>query len=206
MGHHVIDNHDPLTCPHPGCGVDQVPAGTSPDANSTDLDHSNTVRAGVFGIQDGVVSNFGLIMGVAGAQVSPAAVLIAGIAGLVSGAMSMGAGEYVSVRTQRELLQAGRAVEEDENVNPYRAAAANGLLFAIGGLVPLLPFLLSADMTAVVLSIVLSVTALFGAGAVLTRLTRQSVLRSGVRMLVIGGGAGLLGYVVGSVVGSTIGV
>jgi vacuolar iron transporter family protein len=71
-----------------------------------DLDDANTVRAGVFGVQDGIVSTFGLVMGVAGAQVSPEGVLIAGLAGAFSGAISMGAGEYVSVKVQRELLEA----------------------------------------------------------------------------------------------------
>lgn len=170
----------------------------------TDLDHSNTIRAGVFGIQDGVVSNFGLIMGVAGARISPSAVIIAGIAGLVSGAMSMGAGEYVSVRTQRELLEVGRAVDEDENVNPLRAAAANGLLFSVGGLVPLLPFLFFKGFAAVALSATMSVVVLFAAGAVLTRLTRRNPIVSGLRVLLIGGGAGLLGYLIGTLLGGAV--
>lgn len=169
------------------------------------LDRSNTIRAGVFGVQDGIVSNFGLIMGVAGAQFTPEAVLVAGVAGIVSGAMSMGAGEYVSVRTQRELLEVGRIVDDDDNVSPYRAAAANGLLFASGGVIPLLPFLLTGGRTAVLSSVLLSVLALFAAGAVLTRLTRRSVWRSGLRVLLVGGGAGLLGYLVGSALGVAVG-
>ncbi len=174
--------------------------------NNRVLDDSNTIRAGIFGVQDGVVSNFGLVMGVAGAQISPGAVLIAGAAGLVSGALSMGAGEYVSVRTQRELLAIGAEVDDDANVNPYRAAAANAGLFAIGGLVPLLPFVFTAGWVAVVTAVVLSMIVLFTAGAILTRLTKRGVLRSGLRMLVIGGGAGALGYALGSVLGSFVDV
>lgn len=174
--------------------------------NNGVLDHSNTIRAGIFGVQDGVVSNFGLVMGVAGAQISPGAVLIAGAAGLVSGALSMGAGEYVSVRTQRELLEVGADVGDDANVNPYRAAAANAGLFAIGGLVPLLPFVFTAGWVAVVTAVALSMLVLFAAGAVLTRLTRRSLLRSGLRMLVIGGGAGALGYGLGTALGNLVNV
>ncbi|MCC5947252.1 MAG: VIT1/CCC1 transporter family protein [Nitriliruptoraceae bacterium] len=170
------------------------------------LDRSNTIRAGVFGIQDGIVSNFGLIMGVAGAQISPEAVLVAGVAGLVSGALSMGAGEYVSVRTQAELLDAEGVVRsEEDNVSPVRAAAANGLLFVAGGAIPLVPFLLTTGMTAVAVSSLLSVIALFTAGAVLTRLTRRSAWRSGMRLLVIGGGAGVVGFLVGTALGATVG-
>jgi vacuolar iron transporter family protein len=61
-------------------------------------------RAAVFGVSDGLVSNVALILGMAGAHASAATVRLAGIAGLVAGAFSMAAGEYVSVRAQSELL------------------------------------------------------------------------------------------------------
>ena len=169
------------------------------------LDKSNMIRAGLFGIQDGMVSNFGLIMGVAGAQVAPEAVLIAGIAGLLSGGLSMGAGEYVSVATQREMLAAGQVVEEGDNVRATRAAFASSGLFALGAFIPLLPFLFTAGIPAVVISSILTGVSLFTAGAVLTKLTRRSPLLSGVRILVIGGGAGILAYLVGSALGVAVG-
>lgn len=172
-----------------------------------DLDDANTVRAGVFGVQDGIVSTFGLVMGVAGAQVSPETVLIAGIAGAFSGAVSMGAGEYVSVKVQRELLEARSNGQGGEGivVSPHRAAAANSGLFVLGAAFPLLPFLFLVGLPAVVTSTVLSITALFVAGALLTRLTKRSPVASGMRMLVIGGGAGVLGYLVGSLLGVAVG-
>jgi vacuolar iron transporter family protein len=89
-------------------------------------------------------------------------------------------------------------------VNPFRAASANAGLFVAGGLVPLLPFLLTAGRTAVMASTAISAVALFATGAVLTRLTRQSPWRSGLRMLVIGGGSGLLAFLVGSALGSIL--
>ena len=171
-----------------------------------DLDDANTVRAGVFGVQDGIVSTFGLVMGVAGAQVSPEAVLIAGIAGAVSGAVSMGAGEYVSVKVQRELLEArGDGHDWGGTVSPSRAAMANSGLFVLGASFPLLPFLFLVGLPAVATSTVLSVTALFVAGALLTRMTKRSPVASGMRMLIIGGGAGVLGYLVGSLLGVAVG-
>jgi len=62
-------------------------------------------RAAVFGVSDGLVSNVALILGFAGADASASAVRLAGLAGLVAGAMSMAAGEYVSMQAQRELLE-----------------------------------------------------------------------------------------------------
>ena len=73
-----------------------------------------SIRAAVFGVSDGLVSNLGLILGVAGADPPPAVVRVAGLAGLVAGAVSMAAGEYNSVRVQNELFQRELELERIE--------------------------------------------------------------------------------------------
>jgi VIT1/CCC1 family predicted Fe2+/Mn2+ transporter len=65
---------------------------------------SGVLRPIVFGANDGLVSNLALVMGVAGAEPGPGVIVLAGIAGLLAGAFSMGVGEYISVQSQRELL------------------------------------------------------------------------------------------------------
>ncbi|MHB1711939.1 MAG: VIT1/CCC1 transporter family protein [Acidimicrobiales bacterium] len=70
-------------------------------------------RAAVFGISDGLVSNVALILGMAGAHAGVGAVRLAGLAGLVGGAFSMAAGEYVSMRAQSELMERELDVERD---------------------------------------------------------------------------------------------
>jgi VIT1/CCC1 family predicted Fe2+/Mn2+ transporter len=72
------------------------------------------LRASVFGVNDGLVSNFSLVMGVAGGTTNKSIVLLAGIAGLVAGAFSMASGEWVSVRSQRELYENELRIEEQE--------------------------------------------------------------------------------------------
>jgi vacuolar iron transporter family protein len=67
---------------------------------------SGTFRAAVFGANDGLVSNLALVLGIGATGVGPTIVLATGVAGLLAGALSMGAGEFVSVRSQRELLAA----------------------------------------------------------------------------------------------------
>lgn len=67
---------------------------------------SGNFRAAVFGANDGLVSNLALVLGISGSGVSNHIILVTGLAGLLAGALSMGAGEYVSVRSQRELLEA----------------------------------------------------------------------------------------------------
>ncbi|MBO0594284.1 VIT1/CCC1 transporter family protein [Nesterenkonia sp. E16_7] len=72
---------------------------------------SGGFRAAVFGANDGLVSNLALIVGMGGTGVGSGVILLTGIAGLLAGALSMAAGEYVSVRSQRELLDATRPTQ-----------------------------------------------------------------------------------------------
>src|SRR5436309_641445 len=77
-------------------------------------DRIGWLRAAVLGANDGIVSTASLVLGVAAAGATHASVLIAGIAGLVAGAMSMAAGEYVSVRSQADSEQAALNLERAE--------------------------------------------------------------------------------------------
>ena len=75
---------------------------------------AGTLRAVVFGASDGLVSNLSLVMGIAGATADTKFILLSGIAGLLAGAASMAAGEYISVQSQREVLQRQIALERAE--------------------------------------------------------------------------------------------
>jgi vacuolar iron transporter family protein len=77
-------------------------------------DRSGALRAGVFGVSDGLVSNTALVMGFAGSGVSHAATLLAGVAGLLAGSFSMAAGEYISMSSQREMYQREISLEQAE--------------------------------------------------------------------------------------------
>jgi VIT1/CCC1 family predicted Fe2+/Mn2+ transporter len=93
-----------------------------------------TLRAAVFGANDGVVSNTCLILGVAGAAAEPRIVLLTGVAGLLAGAFSMAAGEYVSVRSQRELYEHQIAQERAElDRYPEEEAEELALIYAARG-------------------------------------------------------------------------
>jgi vacuolar iron transporter family protein len=75
---------------------------------------SGTLRAGVFGVNDGLVSNTCLVMGVAGAGTSASVILLTGVAGLLAGAFSMGAGEFISMLSQKEMFEHQIGQEKDE--------------------------------------------------------------------------------------------
>ncbi|HZA10672.1 VIT1/CCC1 family protein [Mycobacterium sp.] len=88
---------------------------------------SGTFRAAVFGANDGLVSNLALVLGIGAAGVSNHTVLVTGLAGLLAGALSMGAGEYVSVRSQRELLEASTPDPQAGTAVPQLDLDANEL-------------------------------------------------------------------------------
>jgi VIT1/CCC1 family predicted Fe2+/Mn2+ transporter len=88
---------------------------------------SGTFRAAVFGVNDGLVSNLALVLGVGATGIPASAVLFTGLAGLLAGALSMGAGEYVSVRSQRELLEASTPSPHAHTALPHLDLEANEL-------------------------------------------------------------------------------
>ncbi len=93
------------------------------------------LRAAVFGVNDGLVSNTSLIMGVAGASGDPAMIVTAGAAGLLAGALSMAAGEYVSMRSQREMFEYQIGLERQElNEYPQEEAEELALIYQARGM------------------------------------------------------------------------
>jgi VIT1/CCC1 family predicted Fe2+/Mn2+ transporter len=220
-----------------------------------------TLRAAVFGVSDGLVSNLSLVMGFAGASAEADIVLLAGLSGLLAGASSMAAGEYVSMKAQRELLERQIALEaaelavtpqeeaaelaliyrakglpraeaervarqliEDPQIaldtlireelgldpselgSPYGAAIGSFIAFALGALVPVLPYFFGASTALVALSLALSGLALFGVGGLISLFTGRSTLFSGARQLIIGAVAAAITFGLGSLIGVSTGV
>ncbi len=217
---------------------------------------SGGARAAVFGISDGLVTNVSLILGVAGAHPATSFVRLAGLAGLVAGAFSMAAGEYVSMQAQRELLQRELDVErkalrqspdsEHEELtaiyesrglkpelaqevavemmrdpdlalethareelgidpsnlgSPVKAAASSFVMFALGALLPLLPWLFASGSTAILFSVGVGAAASFIVGGTLGLVTGRSPLRSALRQLALAALAAGVTYGIGRLVG-----
>lgn len=219
---------------------------------------SGGARAAVFGISDGLVTNISLILGVAGAHPGGTIVRLTGLAGLVAGAFSMAAGEYVSMQAQRELFQheldvealalhqspvaerrelvaiyerrglepelarelADRMMRDPETAlethareelgidpqslgSPWLAAASSFVTFAVGALLPLLPWLISRGNGAVVASVVVGGVAALAVGTVLAVLTGRSLVRGALRQLAVAAVAAAVTYGIGRAVGAT---
>jgi VIT1/CCC1 family predicted Fe2+/Mn2+ transporter len=215
-----------------------------------------SLRAAVFGVNDGLVSNLSLVIGVAGADPEPRFILLAGVAGLLAGSFSMAAGEYVSVSAQREVFERQIALEREELVtspeqerdelsllyqakgipteeadliagrlmadpsaaldtmvreelgldpselgSPWGAAISSFLAFSVGAVLPVLPYIFTQGTLAFVLSVVLSGLGLLAVGAAITLFTGRNPVFGGLRMLMIGGVAAAITYVVGRLIG-----
>src|SRR4051812_7028296 len=107
-----------------------------PEHHHRDIDRG-TARAAVFGVSDGLVSNVSLILGVAGANPAAGIVRLAGLAGLIAGAVSMAAGEYVSMRAQTELLERELDMERIElRRNPAVETVELSQIYASRGIDP----------------------------------------------------------------------
>lgn len=188
----------PATLP---AGAMDAQEGTSPVSGRTD-GGPGWLRPAVFGVTDGLVSNAALIAGVAGGTSAgdpTTTVVLAGLAGLSAGAFSMAVGEYVSVASQAESQ---REVDRPGAGSPWVAAASSLGSFAVGALVPLLPFLLGAS--SVVPALLATVLALFGCGAVVTRVTDRPWWYGGVRQALLGAAAFAATYGVGGLVGAGV--
>lgn len=119
----------------PAAGGHAMPTSVEEIGRSHRGVHGGNLRAAVFGVNDGLLSNASLILGVAGAGVDARYVLTSGVAGLLAGALSMAAGEYVSVRSQREMYEYQIGLEREElEEYPDEEAEELALIYAARGM------------------------------------------------------------------------
>jgi VIT1/CCC1 family predicted Fe2+/Mn2+ transporter len=116
-------------------GGEQDIAGIARGEKWHRVDTGGSLRAAIFGISDGLLSNLSLVIGVAGANPDGSFIVLAGVAGLLAGAFSMGAGEYVSVTSQRELFERQIALEKEElEADPEEERRELALIYRAKGL------------------------------------------------------------------------
>jgi vacuolar iron transporter family protein len=220
----------------------------------------NAIRAAVLGGNDGLVSNFSLVMGVAGATAGQQGVLLAGLAGLLAGALSMSLGEWISVKSSQELYENQMQIEMEElETNPegemkelaliyiakgipeeqahlmaadimqdkthahevlvkeelginaeelkgsaVEAAVYSFILFAIGAVIPVLPFMFTSGLKAIIISVALSAAGLFIIGAAITLFTGKNLWFSGFRQVLFGLAAAAITFGIGKLIGVSV--
>ncbi len=163
----------------------------------------NWLRAAVLGANDGIVSVAGLLMGVAGAGGDRTALLLAGVAALVAGAISMGGGEYISVSAQKDTeISAGRN-RMSISAHPWVAAWSSAVAFSLGALLPLLTILGPWEQrelaTAVSVVLALSLSGWWAAWAGKFSVPKSILRNVGVSVLTMA-----LSYTIGQLLGTTV--
>ena len=171
------------------------------------------LRAAVMGVNDGLISNFSIVMGVAGGVDSPTIVMLAGIAGLLAGGFSMAAGEYISVGSQRDVYLHQTRDDEDGGDSgsdarligsPWGAAFSSFAAFVIGAFVPIAPYLANLGGLSFYLSAALSAAALLAVGGLIAVGSGRSVVWGAARMLLVGSLAAAATYGAGWVIGAAV--
>ena len=163
----------------------------------------NWLRAAVLGANDGIVSVAGIVMGVAGAGGDRNALLLAGIAATVAGAISMGGGEFISVSAQKDTeISAGRRFDL-VTANPWAASWSSALAFTLGALLPLLamtgPWEQKELATAVAVMTALTATGWWAGWAGKFSIGKSILRNVTVSILTMG-----LSYLIGQLLGVTV--
>lgn len=160
----------------------------------------------IYGANDGIITTFAVVAGVAGAALDPAIVLILGFANLLADGFSMGASNYLSQRSTLEYEQAQHGVEDGRP--PLFTAGTTFLAFIVAGWTPLLPYILALEFerfltghTAFTVSLAAAALAFFFVGSSRSLVTDRSWYKAGGEMLAVGLLAAGVAYTVGSLLG-----
>ena len=159
------------------------------------------IRELIYGANDGIITTFAVVAGVAGGGLSLNVVLVCGVANLFADGLSMAVGNYLSIRSHESVLET-RGLPEEE-AHPTRHGLATFLAFVAAGALPLLPYLLPAlSFDRFAWSIVVTLLALFGVGASRALVANVRWWRGGTEMLVLGGVVAAVAYSSGAFVAS----
>ena len=155
------------------------------------------IRDVVYGANDGLITTFAVVVGAVGGGLSPRAMLILGTANLFADGLSMGVGNYHSIRAHESALAAQHAPQQE--AHPARHGAATLLAFIAAGAVPLLPFALGAAADAgFAWSVTLTFAMLFTVGALRGLVTVERWWVAGLEMLVLGAVVATAAYAAGA--------
>lgn len=160
------------------------------------------IRDVVYGANDGLITTFAVVAGVVGGGLSARAMLIIGAANLVADGLSMGVGNYLSIRSNESALAAQNKPEEE--ASPARHGFATLLSFVAAGAVPLAPFAFGFAAHGLAWSIVLTFVMLFTIGALRGLVTIERWWEAGLEMLLLGAAVAIAAYGSGLLVAKLI--
>jgi VIT1/CCC1 family predicted Fe2+/Mn2+ transporter len=157
------------------------------------------VRDLVYGANDGIITTFAVVSGVAGGALSHTAVLIIGAANIAADGVSMGVGNLLAIRAHERTLEA-QGLPEEESF-PWKHGVATLAAFVVAGAVPLIPYLLPVPSgSAGVWSAALTFSTQFGLGALRSAVTAERWWKSGTETLALGAVVAVAAYAAGALV------
>ena len=161
------------------------------------------IRDLVYGANDGIITTFAIVAGVAGGSLSTAAVLVVGAANLAADGVAMGVGNLLAIRAHESALAVDGRPEEE--TYPWKHGMATLIAFVGAGVVPLLPYMMPAAAGGRLLwSSVFTMTALFGVGVARAAVTQDRWWRTGLEMLMLGGVVAAAAYGAGALVAALV--
>jgi vacuolar iron transporter family protein len=162
------------------------------------------LKAAVYGANDGIITTFAVVAGIAGAKLAVHIVLILGIANMVADGISMAAGDYLGERSEQRLLKRRRERHSEKGI--WKTGFVTFIAFVTAGILPLMPYILAflgipiSIEKQFMYSILSTCAALFFVGSMRTFLTKGSWIKNGLEMLIVGAVAATIAYVVGALI------
>lgn len=195
-------------------GTNPASGGTPPRRGKQSLAPLVRIREIVFGLEDGLVSTLGAVTGIAAGSGSTYVVVLSGLVLIVVEALSMGAGSYLSEKSNREAMYSRYADDPHMKKHlpelfPETDIKAGFIMWAsymIGGIIPLAPYFFLSINNSYAPSIIGATLALFGLGVWKSRHTKRDWVKSAFEMVVVSLGAVIIGFMIGRLVSGFFGI
>jgi VIT1/CCC1 family predicted Fe2+/Mn2+ transporter len=156
--------------------------------------HEDYLRSGLFGLQDGLVSTTGVVVGISTGVEQKAIIILAAFVAVTVEASSMAAGQYSSEKAVHQMDKTGKHTD-----SLIVGAVIMFVSYLTAGMIPIIPALLFDQPYAKFLSIIFALIGLFIIGYIKGKIVQQKPLRSAIELFIIGGIATLIGLIVGQI-------
>jgi len=158
----------------------------------------------VYGANDGIITTFAVVAGVAGAELAPNVVIILGVSNLLADGFSMATSNYLARKSENDYQKA-QSGESVTMSNPIKNALATFIAFVIAGSIPLMPYILQLENNIFRSAIIATGVALFIVGSLRTRVSHVKWWVGGSEMLFVGALAASVAYIIGDFLGKITG-
>lgn len=164
------------------------------------------IREIIFGLEDGAIGNLGVVVGLAQALAPNKLIILAGLATMLTQAISMSAGTYLSIKSEKEYFEVESKVREygkeySKQKNPVTSSLIMGFFVVLGAAIPLSVFFFLESKAGMIPSIIVTIIGLFLLGVLKSWYARRNWFISGLEIAIVGAIAAVAGYAIGNIFG-----